>query len=166
MSRTRMMIIAALMAAIAAIFQLLPVLLSEFAVLLTIASALPIYCSSRIKPLAGILSYLVAAFLIMLFSTHEGLFFLCSNGMIGLSLGVCRYYKQKKLNILLISSFCTTLSLSIMNYGIGIPVFGTSLPGNLVMQLSIIYTFLLVYNFIYLLMADSIYKRLEHSEII
>lgn len=160
MIKTKYIVVAALMAAIAAIFQCLPVLFSEIVIFMTILSALPIYTASRMKPVSGILAYLVAAFLIFLLSTHEGLFFLCTNGIIGLSLGICRFYKQKKLIILLISSFSLLISLSIMNYIVGIPIFGVAIPGKFVIQLLLIALFSAVYNFFYLLVADFLYNRL------
>jgi hypothetical protein len=161
MNRTKIIVIGALMAAVAAMFQSLPVLLSEVFVLLTIISAIPIYIASRINPLSGILSYIVAFVLIFMVSTHEALFFMCTNGIVGLSLGLCRYYKLKKPIIILISSFTMTISLSIMNYGIGIPIFGTAIPGPLPVQVLILYVFSTSYNLIYLLASDAIYKKIK-----
>ena len=174
MNRTKMIVLGAFMATIAALFQAAPVLLSEVAVILTIFSDLPIYIAARIKPSTGVLSYLVAAFLIMLISTHESLFFLCTNGVVGLSLGICYYYIKnhqlrrcflivysKKLITMMISSIVLTISLSFMNYGIGIPVFGVTLPGPVGLQLTILFLFSLLYNFIYSSFMDFIYKRLK-----
>lgn len=161
MSSTKMLVTGAFMAAIASSFQLIPVLLSEAAVLLTMFSALPIYIAARCKPVTGILSYLTAAILIMLFSTHESLFFLCTNGMVGLSLGICCYYTQKKLIILMISSLVMTISLSIMNYVIGFPVFGTTLPGTYTIQFILIFLFSFVYNTIYYYFAGFLSRRIN-----
>lgn len=166
MSRTKTIIIGALMAAIAAIFQSLPVLFTEVFVLLTILSAIPIYISSRVSPLSGILSYIVAGTLIFFISTHEGLFFLCTNGVVGLSLGLCRYYKLRKLIIIIVSAVIMTVTLCIMNYGIGISIFGAALPGPLIIQLLIILAFSAVYCFVYLIGSDAIYKRVKLTGII
>jgi hypothetical protein len=161
MNRTKIVVIGGFMASLAAIFQALPVLLSEAAVILTILSAVPIYTSSRIKPIVGVLSYLVAAVLILLVSAHEAMFFLCTNGIIGVTFGSCRYYKQKKLITLFISSLSMTISLSFMNYIIGIPVFGVAIPGAIVVQIIILFLFSFIYGFLYLLFADFIYKRIS-----
>jgi len=161
MNRTKNIVIGAFMATLAAIFQTLPVLFSEAVVILTILSAVPIYTASRIKPALGVLSYFVASVLVLFVSAHEALFFLCTNGIIGVMLVSCRYYKQKKPIILLISSLAMTISLSFMNYIIGIPVFGVALPGVIIVQIILILLFSFTYNFIYLLFADFLFKRIK-----
>lgn len=153
------------MAALAAILQAAPVFLTEAAVLLTIFSALPIYISARLNPVTGVLSYLAAFFVIMLLSSHEALFFLCTNGVVGLGLGCLRYVKQKRTVTILLNSIALTVSLSIMNYGIGIPVFGTAIPGGWQLQLLLLYLFSAVYSLIYLLFAEFICSRFRFSEL-
>lgn len=74
----------------------------------------------------------------MFFSIHEGLLFLCTNGIVGLSLGICSFYINRKSIIWIISSVILTTVLSIVNYGIGIPVFGGWIPGKIVIQLVIL----------------------------
>lgn len=161
LNKTRIIVLGALLAAIAALFQLMPYFFSEMLVLLTIFSGLPIYIISRINPKVGVLSYIVASAIIMFFTVHEGLFFLCTNGIIGLSLGICNYYTKRKSIIWIISSFILTLTLSIMNYGIGIPVFGGKIPGNMIIQLAILLCFSVIYNIVYYYFLNFIFKRLN-----
>lgn len=164
--KTRTLVIGALLAVIAAFFQVMPVLFSEVVMFLTIFSAVPIYIVCRIDPKAGILSYFVAGIIIMTVSTHEGLFFLCTNGIIGICLGLCRYYTDRKHIIFIISSIALTITLSIVNYGIGIPVIGSKLPGGILIQLMILFLISLVYNSIYYYFADFIFKILERFHIL
>ena len=161
MLNTKTLIIGSLLAVIAALFQSVPVLFSEIFVLVTVFSAIPIYIVSRINPKAGILSYFVASIIVMLISTHEGLFFLCTNGIIGVSLGICNYYTKRKINIWFISSIILTAALSVMNYGIGIPVFATKIPGGLLIQLSILFLFSAIYNIIYYYFSSFIFNFLN-----
>ena len=163
--KTKTLVIGALLAVIAAFFQVMPVLFSEVFIFVTIFSAVPIYIVSRINPKAGVLSYFVAGMLVMLISTHEALFFLCTNGIIGTSLGVCRYYTNRKTTIFIISSLALTITLSIMNYGIGIPVFSTKIPGGIMIQLFIIFLISSVYNIIYYYFSDSIFKILKKNNV-
>lgn len=156
-----MITLGALFAALSALFQLIPFFFSEVLVLLTIFSALPIYIISRINPKTGILAYFVAGSLVMLLSVHEGLLFLCTNGMIGLSLGICCYFMKRRITICVISSILLTVALYIINYGIGIPVFGGDLPGELIVQLAILLSFSIIYNMIYLHFSNFIYNRLK-----
>ncbi|MFL0266758.1 hypothetical protein [Candidatus Clostridium radicumherbarum] len=165
MSNTKTVVVGALLAVIAALFQVIPVFLSELFVILTILSAVPIYIVSRLSPKIGLLSYFTASMLIMLISTHEGIFFLCTNGIIGISLGICSYYTKKKTITWLISSVILTITLSIMNYGIGIPVFGTNIPGGIIIQLAILFIFSVVYNIFYYNFSSLIFKLIKKLKI-
>ena len=163
--KTKTIVIGALFAVITALFQVIPVLFSEVFIFLTIFSAVPIFIVSRINPKAGFLSYIVASILIMLISTHEGLFFLCTNGVIGLSLGLCRYYTSRKTIIYIISSLSLTLTLSIMNYGIGIPVLGTKIPGGIIIQIALLFLLSLAYNIFYYYFSDFIFRTLKKANV-
>ena len=162
---TKTIVIGALFAVITALFQVIPVLFSEVFIFLTIFSAVPIFIVSRINPKTGFLSYIVASILVMLISTHEGLFFLCTNGVIGLSLGVCGYYTNRKTIIYIISSLTLTFALSIMNYGIGIPVLGTKIPGGMIIQLAILFALSLACNIFYYYFSDFIFRTLKKSNV-
>jgi hypothetical protein len=161
MINTKIIVTGALLAVIAALFQSVPVFFSEMLVLLTVFSAVPIYISSRINPKAGILSYFVAAILITLISTHEALLFLCTNGIVGVTLGISCYYTNKRAVIWLTSSLALTTALSIAYYGIGIPVFGAKLPGATMLQLGIILFFSLVYNIVYYYFSVFVFRLLK-----
>lgn len=160
--KTKTIVIGSLFAAIAALFQLMPVFLSEAFLFLTIFSAIPIYIVSKMDPKAGIISYFVASIIVMTLSIHEGLFFLCTNGIVGLSLGIYSFYTERKMVIWLLSSFTLASSLSIMNYGIGIPIFGTIIPGPLASQIGIILFLSLIYIILYYYFSAFIYKLLKN----
>lgn len=155
--KTKTLVIGGLLAVVAALFQVMPALFSEVFVFLTIFSAVPIYIVSRINPKAGILSYIVAGLIIMMISAHEALFFLCTNGIVGISLGICSYYTNRKIFIFSISSLMLMITLSIMNYGLGIPVFGAKIPGVMVVQLLILLLFSLLYIVIYYYFTNLVY---------
>jgi len=97
----------------------------------------------------------------MILSVHEGLFFLCTNGIIGISLGICSFYKKSKAITWVLSSLMLTITLSIMNYGIGIPVFGSKIPGSLAIQIAIIFAVSAIYNIFYYYFSSFIFKLLE-----
>ena len=166
MINTKNVVIGALFAVIAALLQIIPVVFSEVFVFLTIFSAVPIYIVSRINPKAGVLSYLVASMLIMFLSVHEGLFFLCTNGVVGMSLGICSYYTKIKAIIWFLSSFALTITLSIMNFGIGIPVFGSKLPGGILIQIMIIFLVSAIYNILYYYFSCFIFNLLIRLKVL
>jgi phage shock protein PspC (stress-responsive transcriptional regulator) len=158
LKNSKFLAIGGLCVCLAVLFQIIPVIFSELFVLTTMLSALPIYIISRINPKLGIVALIGAGIIIMSISTHKGLFFLCTNGPVGISLGTADYYFNKKALISLLSGVILTLTLSFMNYIIGIPVLGTSLPGNFIIQLTIIFLFSILYCFTYLHLARYIYN--------
>ena len=164
--KTKTLVLGALLAVIASFFQLMPVLFSEVFIFGTIFSAVPIYIVSVINPKAGVLSYFVTAILVMLISTHEGLFFLLTNGVIGVSLGVFKYYTNRKTIIFIGSSMVLTITLSIMNYGVGIPILGTQIPGVIIIQLIILFLLSLVCNILYYYLSDYIFRTIKKCRIL
>lgn len=163
MMTTKNIIIGSLFAVIAALFQLIPFFFSEMFVLLTIFSAIPIYIVSRINPRTGVLSYFTACLLVMTLSVHEGLFFLSTNGIIGVSLGICSYYTRKKMIIWSISSIVLAFALIIINYGIGIPVLGMKIPGGILIQIGVIFSISIASNILYYYFASFIYSILKKN---
>ncbi len=166
MINTKTLVIGAFLAVISALLQITPVIFSEMFVFVTVFSALPIYIISRISPKTGVLAYFSASLLIIMISTHEGLFFLCTNGIVGLLLGGCCHYTNKKILIWSISASSLAAALGVINYGIGIPVFGTSLPGTVIIQVLTLLFFSALYNIIYYYFSNFIYIKLLKTKII
>jgi len=150
-----------LLICLSSMLQLLPTSFGEIFVIFTIFSAIPIYILSKLNPRVGLLGYIIAGTLIFSFNAHEGLFFLFTNGVVGFSLGAFNYRLKSKVLISLFSGIVLTLSLTLVNFIIGIPVLGVNLPGNLLIQISILMFFSLVYCFIYLFLANFIYNYLK-----
>lgn len=150
-----------LLICLSAILQLLPTTFGEIFIIATILSAIPIYILSRISPKVGLIGYIIAGILIIFFNMHEGLFFLFTNGLVGVSLGIFNYILESKLLISLLSGIVLTLSLSIVNFIIGFPVLGINLPGKLLTQISILMVFSIVYCFVYLYLANFVYNFLK-----
>ena len=149
MSNTKLIVLSAFLVCLSAVFQLLPVAFSEVFVLTTIFSGVPIYIIAKLKVKIGIAAYIVSAILIMYVSVHEGLFFLCTNGAIGLSLGICHNRTDKKITINFISTMVLAAALCIMNFFIGIPVFGVKLPISIFIEIGIILVFSFIYSIFY-----------------
>ena len=156
---TRYIVIGGLLAIFTWLFQLLPVVFSEMFIFITVLSSIPVYIGSRIQPKIGAMIYVVAGFLISILSPHEGLFFFFTNGVVGLSLGIARYYTENKFYIGLISGSFLTISLGIMTYLLDILVFGTDIPGNISVQLIILFGFSFLYCSVFNIVSDFIYKR-------
>lgn len=143
------------------VLQLLPSILGEIFIIATILSALPIFILARINPKVGFIGFIVSTLLILIFNVHEGIFFLATNGLIGYSLGACSYYIKNKWLISLLSGVILLLGLSIINYIIGIPVFGIDIPGNFTIEIFSMFLFSYFYCYIYLLFAKNLFNQLN-----
>lgn len=160
MYKTKLMVLGGLMSCIAALFQILPVFLSEAFIILTIFSSMPIYVICRIHPKIGITAAMVSFILISFLSTHEALLFIFTNAPIGISLGSLSHFNSKQLIVVSLTSIILSCSLCILNFIIGIPIFGAQIPGILLIQILIISIFSLIYSFIYFYFSQIIYSKL------
>ncbi len=162
MQSTKTIVLAGLLACLASLFQLLPLFLSEAFVILTIFSSIPIYIICRISPKIGIYAVITSFILISLLSPHEGLFFICTNGPVGASLGCFSHYVSNKQIIIFVSSIILSCTLCIMNFIIGIPIFGTPLSGALIIQVFLIIVISYMYTYVYWYFSQLIYKRIKN----
>lgn len=157
MSYTKQLTLGGILAGLAVLFQIAPVMLTEVFVPITIFSTVPIYLVSRINPKAGFAAYVSAALVIAIFSVHEGVFFLCTNGLVGLSLGVCAFYTCRKITGVLLASLLLTAALEFVTYVVGIPVFGFKLQFGIWLQAAVLFIFSVVYNIIWVNVLAAAY---------
>ena len=155
------MTIGGLLAGIGALLQLVPVFFSEIFIFTTPLSAFPIYFAAKKNIKMGFVVYICTALLVSIFSLHEALFFAFTNGIIGLSLGLARHKTGKKLFAGLFGAFVLTCSLCFINFLLGIPVFGTQLPGPIIYQIIFIFLFSFIYDTIFIFLADYLNKFLN-----
>ena len=162
MKSVKLLVLGGILTGIAVLLQIIPVFFSEAFVLLTLLSALPVYILCRIKPAAGISACLSASILIFSISFHEGIFFVFANGIVGLSLGLGKYYFCRSSSLPVITgSLALTASLCTAALVLGINVFGTRLPFNIPLQIASILAFSVVYCLLYAKLADGLYRRLS-----
>jgi len=154
-------VLGGLLVCLSVVFQLIPVVFGEIFVFATMLSALPIFILAKINPKAGLIAFTVAGILILVFNIHEGIFFIFTNGPVGLALGILNYYTELRVLISAIAGFILASTLSILNFAIGIPVFRATIPGNFVVQIIILILFSILYCFIYLFVANSVLNLLN-----
>lgn len=138
----------------AILFQIFPVLFSELFMFITVFSTIPIYIISRLKPRLGIGALIISGVVILFFSINQGLFFFFVHGSIGISLGVGGYYFNSKSIVTGASGLFLASTLSILNFGLNLSIFGSGIPGSTIIQIIIIIAFSLVYSFMYLNLLD------------
>jgi len=155
------LVLGGLMTCLSAIFQILPVFLSEAAVIITVFSSVPIYIIAGINPKVGFLTVAASFFLVSFFSLHEAGLFLFTNAPVGFSLGYFNYHTRRKSLIILKLSIILTFSLCIFNFLIGIPVFGIPVPGDTMsLQISFILVFSIIYNCLFYKLCKLLYNVL------
>lgn len=143
------------------LFQIIPAISSHKYVLLTMFSALPIYLITSTSGLVGLIAFVAAGISIFGISSHEGLFFLFTNGPVGLVLGLGGYFKKGNLAAAFFSGLILTITLSLLNFLIGIKVFGATIPGSLGIQVLLIFLFAFIYSVIYSFMAGFVYRLFQ-----
>ncbi|MDF2522969.1 MAG: hypothetical protein K0R31_610 [Clostridiales bacterium] len=160
MKSIRLLTLGGIFTGFAIIFQSIPALFSEIFALLAILSSIPIYIISRINPSAGLTSYFASAVILLAISLHEAIFFLFTTGLIGLSLGVSQFYFKSKFIAVLLTSLQLTITLYLITYGLGIPVFGFSIDLSTGLQTLVLFVFSLCYNTFFINIANPIYQFL------
>lgn len=158
------MSISGILVGFAILFQIAPIVLSELFVIVTMLSALPIYIITRLSFKNGIIAFIAVSIIVFTISPHEGIIFIFANGPIGLSIGgfspICRSSRV----VALFTSIILTLSLSIINFIIGINIFGIDLPGNLFTKLVLIFLFMFIYSYIYMDLSKKVINYLNIGE--
>lgn len=163
---TRMIVLGGMLTGASVLFQVFPVVFTEFFVIVTMLASLPVYIASRIRPSLGITVFVASGILIWFISPHEGIFFLFANGPTGLLLGVGNYYIKQTHLIPVITALITTITLSLVNYLIGIPVFGLEFKISGWLFIICLYVFLLIYNYLYLFFLKYIFNHLTKVTIL
>jgi hypothetical protein len=161
MSGAKKIAILAILTVFTILIQIIPAISSHKYVLLTMFSALPIYLITRTSGPMGLIAFVAAGILIFGISSHEGLFFLFTNGPVGLVLGLGWYFKKGNLAASFFSGLILTITLSLLNFVIGIKVFGANIPGWMGVQILLIFLFSFIYSAIYSLMAGFVYRLLR-----
>lgn len=146
-----------ILTAAAVFFQIVPAIFSEIFILMTICSTFPIYIAARYNPQMGITALIAAAFLIVLINMHEALFFICTNGMIGVSLGICLHKNKKPIVAVLVTGTALTVTLSFISFVVGIPMFGVLVPEMLVLQVGFLFVFSVLYSSVFSFIAQFVY---------
>lgn len=106
MSTTKM-VFSSLLIAIVIIIETVVVYTGESLVAITILSTIPIYIICRIDILIGWLAFLAVGILLLILSPHQMMFFICTNGLIGASLGISKV----KTNSFIIQSTASSVLL-------------------------------------------------------
>lgn len=158
----RLLAVGGVLAALAALFQLIPAFLSEAFLFISILSSMPVLVAAKFKPQVGLMVYTVAGMLILSISTHEAIFFVLVNGIIGLVLGSGWYFTISGLFTIPITAAAVTVTISCINFFAGIPVLWVNSGYDFITQFSLFFVILLFYCSLYWFGAKVLVSRLDY----
>ncbi|MGI6585094.1 MAG: hypothetical protein GX301_06640 [Gracilibacteraceae bacterium] len=156
MFNKRILIFCIILALMAAALQAVPFVFGtvfSFAVLL---NGFPVYIAARFSYTLGILVYLSAAALMALYNFCEAVFFACTNGIIGLSLGIMKGLFKSIYTVPALSALLDITILLMVNYLFGIRIFNSSVFGTPVSQTAALLIPMYFYCLVYLRLATSV----------
>ncbi|HOM42764.1 MAG TPA: hypothetical protein PLG67_03170 [Bacillota bacterium] len=149
------------LALLAAALQAVPPILGAAFGFAALLNGFPIYLAARLSYILGILVYLSAAALLAFYNPCEALFFICTNGIIGLSLGIIKDRFRSIYPIPALSAILDIAILLIVNYRFGISIFSPSAFSTPVSQAAALMLPMYLYCLIYLKLAMSVDKLLH-----
>ncbi|KUO72629.1 MAG: hypothetical protein APF77_07255 [Clostridia bacterium BRH_c25] len=158
----RVLFLCILLAFSAAALQAVPGILGNTFAFTVILGGLPVYIAARLSCTSGIAVFFTASALSAYMDISEALFFICTNGIIGLSLGLAKGRFKNIYTVPFPSALLVVVMLSAVNYLFGIRIFGNSALKSLIPQAITLLPPLYIYCFIYLklsMFADNLLHR-------
>ncbi|SEM50867.1 hypothetical protein SAMN05192533_103185 [Mesobacillus persicus] len=144
-SATFKLVVTALLGLVAALLQSAGGIFPGFGMLISPLSSFPMTISVLIGPLYGLLSYLVAIFLLFLIQPAELFVFPFTTGLMSIGIGWGLLLFKRKYSITIFSGSFLTLGICLLLYGIEFPVLGPLLLDFQVWNLLYIYCFSFIY---------------------
>lgn len=135
----------ALLGLVAALLQSAGGIFPGFGMLISPLSSFPMIISVMIGPLYGLLSYLVAIFLLFLIQPAELFVFPFTTGLMAIGIGWGLLFYKRKLSATFFSSSFLTLGICFLLYGIEFPVLGPLLLDFQIWNLFYIFCFSFIY---------------------
>jgi len=148
---------ACILTAVIIVIEVLAAATGEFLVVLTMASTLPIYIICRRSITLGIISYICVGVILLQINPHQLIFFIFTNGLLGISLGFCDKKIMHAVMSILISGIMLFIGIIITVNLIGIFIIKWNTG---------IFAFLFscVYAAFYRFVARKVYEKLNKIE--
>jgi hypothetical protein len=122
---------------------------------ISILAGFPVYYAARLNWIPGVIVYITAAALSAALNIGEALFFICTNGLIGLSLGIIKG-RFRNINFVPVPSAILVIAmLFTVNYLFGISIFGYSSFNAPILQALVLFLPIYIYCYIYMKLAIS-----------
>lgn len=155
MFNKRVLIIYVILTFSAAGLQSAPRIFGKAFVFAALLDGFPVYMAARFNYALGIAVYLTAAALLASANISEALFFTCTNGIIGLSLGIMKNRFKSIYPLPAISALIDIAILFVINYLLGISIFSHSALKAPVLHAIMLFPAVYLYCLLYLKLASS-----------
>ncbi|MGM7719820.1 hypothetical protein [Metabacillus sp. Hm71] len=160
-SKTKRLVVGALLGSIAVIFQSAGIF-TGIGYILSMMSTGPLVLACLLSLRIGVMTYFVTIFLLAMFQPSELLVFLFTTGLLGLSLGIGLKYLKRSIFIIPFAALCLTLGIMILLYGFKFPILGPSVTSQF-SSMVILGTFIfsILYSWIWKKASISAFKVLN-----
>lgn len=158
--RIKYIVLGIVITIISFIINCIPILHSNIFTFTTILSTITIYIISRKSPSIGLLSYIASFLLISLIDSYQSIIFLFINGLLGIFLGMLRYYTENNKLVAILNGIILTISVNGMYSILGENSLYIQNTNSILTQI-LICAFSLGYSLIMLLFCNYIYDKLE-----
>jgi hypothetical protein len=153
---------AALLAAIAAVFQSFGGLLPAIGYLLSPFSTLPIMLAMLASFRSGVLTYILTICLLLVMEPSELVIFPFTTGLLGLGLGWTFLSIKHPLGIVITNGALLCIGICIPLYGFGFPIFGSYVsPSFTLIPIVVLSAFSLLYSWIWFKFGLFILRKIK-----
>lgn len=158
-SRTHMLVISALLASLAAVFQSAGGFIPGIGYIISPFSTLPIVVAACISPASGFFAYIVAIGLLFMVQPGELFIFPFTTGLLGLAIGLSIKVLKRRLSIVLLSGAALFMGICFVAFVLRFPIFGSSsVTGPII--LSILLSFSFLYSYLWVEISRFFLRRI------
>jgi hypothetical protein len=163
MDKTRKLILCGMLTSIIVIIELMPVLIAEPFAIVTIFSSLTLIMAAKIDKGFSVFSYIIAASIISSIDIKQGVMFIATNGIVGLSIGNFSQFIKNKVVCIFLCAAALFFSIVFVNFFIGFNVFYIPMNGYFPLVSIMLYTFCFAYVTGYYLFQKWFFKKFENA---
>lgn len=158
-SRTYVLVISGLLAALAAVFQSAGGLFPGVGYLISPFSTLPIAVAACLSPVSGFFAYITAIGLLFMLQPGELFIFPFTTGLLGLAIGISMKVLKRRLPVVLLSGTALFMGICFVAFVLRFPIFGPSSAIGL-STLSILISFSFFYSFLWAEISRFFIRRI------
>ncbi|MFJ7976695.1 hypothetical protein ACIQZI_13495 [Peribacillus sp. NPDC096379] len=162
LSKTKRLVLGSLFASLAALFQSAGGLFPGIGYFISPLATAPIlFCSMLSIPL-GWISYLLTIGLLLILQPSELIIFPFTTGLLGIGAGAAFYFFKTRVSIIVSGATLLTIGIIILLYGFEFPVLGPTVSQTFsFLTLGLILLFAILYNWVWVEISITIFKRVK-----